>query len=101
MTDTTETELRERIGQCCSDNPNPCTNCILDRDALDKFERLEDLLKDCNQDFNTLYAMFIKMRSDRDLWKETAENLAGELGKKEYANAEYANCKEAAQGVAW
>jgi len=57
-------------------------------EAADKIERLRK-------------EMFNKLRADRDLWKEVAENLATELGKKEYAHAEYDTCKEVAQGVAW
>ena len=48
-----------------------------------------------------LKEMFDKLLVDRDLWKEVAENLAAELGKKEYANAEYDTCKEVAEGIAW
>ena len=32
-----------------------------------------------------------EMTSDRDRWRRTAEVLASELGKKEYAQAEYEN----------
>lgn len=70
-------------------------------EATNKIERLQDDLMDCENDFHALKEMFDKLRADRDLWKEVAENLATELGKKEYANAEYENCKEAAEGVAW
>jgi hypothetical protein len=52
-------------------------------------------------DSDALREMFDKMQADRDLWKEVAENLASELGKKEYAHAEYDTCKEVAEGVAW
>jgi hypothetical protein len=45
--------------------------------------------------------MFDELLVDRDLWKEVAENLAAELGKKEYAYAEYDTCKEVAEGIAW
>ena len=55
----------------------------------------------CENDFHTPKETFDRMRADRDLWKEVAENLAAELGKKEYAHAEYENCKEVAEGVAW
>lgn len=70
-------------------------------EAAEKIERLRNDLTDCENDFHALKEMFDKMHADRDLWKEVAENLATELGKKEYANVEYENCKEAAQGVAW
>jgi chromosome segregation ATPase len=66
-----------------------------------EIERLRAELKDADNDFHALKEMFDRMRVDRDLWKEVAENLASELGKKEYAHAEYDTCKEAAEGVAW
>lgn len=50
---------------------------------------------------HALKEMFDKLLVDRDLWKEVAENLAAELGKKEYAYAEYDTCKEVAEGIAW
>ena len=58
-------------------------------------------IQECEDDFHALKGMFDRMRADRDLWKEVAENLAAELGKKEYADAEYEICKQVAQGVAW
>jgi len=58
-------------------------------------------IQDCENDFHALKEMFDSMRADRNLWKEVAENLATQLGKKEYADAEYETCKEVAQGVAW
>jgi len=70
-------------------------------EAADKIERLRSDLAGCENDFHALKEMFNKLRADRDLWKEVAENLATELGKKEYAHAEYDTCKEVAQGVAW
>ncbi len=70
-------------------------------EAADKIERLRNDLTDCENDLHALQEMFDRMRADRNLWKEVAENLASELGKKEYAHAEYDNCKEAAKGVAW
>lgn len=69
-------------------------------DIIDEIERLRAELKDADNDFHALKEMFDRMRVDRDLWKEVAENLASELGKKEYAHAEYDTCKEAAEGVA-
>lgn len=69
--------------------------------AGDKVERLRNDLTDCENDFHALKEMFDKLLVDRDLWKEVAENLAAELGKKEYAYAEYENCKEVAEGIAW
>lgn len=54
-----------------------------------------------NSELNSLMQMLNSMQADRNLWKEVAENLAAQLGKKEYAYAEYETCKEVAQGVAW
>ena len=56
---------------------------------------------DFKNDLHALKEMLERMRADRDLWKEVAENLASELGKKEYAHAEYDTCKEVVEGVAW
>ena len=74
--------------------------CIME-EAADKIERLRNDLTECENNFHTLKEMFDRMRADRDLWKEVAENLASELGKKEYAHAEYDTYKEVAGGVAW
>ena len=58
-------------------------------------------IKASDDDFHALKEMYNNMRNDRNLWKEVAENLATQLGKKDYADAEYETCKEVAQGVAW
>lgn len=73
---------------------------MMSRD-IEEYKPPQNDISDCEDDFYALKIMFDRMRADRDLWKEVAENLATELGKKEYADAEYENCKEAAQGVAW
>jgi len=85
----------------CSDDCRAVNDPCIPMRAADEIEQIGEQLKDCNNDFDCLRLMHDKMRADRDLWKEVAENLATELGKKEYADAEYETCKQVAQGVAW
>lgn len=83
------------------DEPEYITEIIPSQDQSAIISSLIDEIQNCDQDFDALAQMYNNMRNDRNLWKEVAENLATQLGKKEYADAEYETCKEVAQGVAW
>jgi len=83
------------------DEPEYVTEIIPSQDQSAIISSLIDEIQNCDQDFDALAQMYNNMRNDRNLWKEVAENLATQLGKKEYADAEYETCKEVAQGVAW
>ena len=64
-------------------------------EAADEIERLRALLDNVLERENKYNAiqlqMVRKVESDRNRWRATAEVLARELGKVEYANAEYEN----------
>ena len=83
------------------DEPEYTTQIIPSQDQSSIISSLIDEIQNCDQDFDALAQMYNNMRNERNLWQEVAENLAIQLGKKEYANAEYENCKEVAQGIAW
>lgn len=83
------------------DEPEYTTPILPPEDQSAIIASLISEIQASDDDFHALKEMFNKMRADRNLWKEVAENLATQLGKKEYANAEYETCKEVAQGVAW
>ena len=82
------------------DEPEYTTQIIPSQDQSSIISSLIDEIQNCDQDFDALAQMYNNMRNERNLWQEVAENLAIQLGKKEYANAEYENCKEVAQGIA-
>jgi hypothetical protein len=76
MSDDIVTLLREDFcdfGQwensCTPEGKCPC--CL----AADEIERLRAELKDADDDFHALKAMFDKMRADRDRWRKIAEQL--------------------------
>ena len=64
-------------------------------EAADEIERLRTLLDNAleRENKNNLRQLEIvrKVESDRNRWRATAEVLARELGKVEYANAEWHN----------
>ena len=68
-----------------------CLHC----EAADEIERLRTLLDNAleRENKNNLRQLEIvrKVESDRNRWRATAEVLARELGKVEYANAEWNN----------
>lgn len=83
------------------DEPEYTTQIMPSQDQSSIISSLIDEIQNCDQDFDALAQMYNNMRNERNLWQEVAENLAIQLGKKEYANEEYENCKEVAQGIAW
>ena len=50
-----------------------CPNCLMENEAVDEIERLRAELKDADDDFHALKAMFDKMRADRDHWRSLAD----------------------------
>jgi hypothetical protein len=64
-------------------------------EAADEIERLRLLLDNAlqreNKDNLRQLEIVRKVESDRNRWRATAEVLARELGKVEYANAEWHN----------
>lgn len=64
-------------------------------EAADEIERLRTLLDNTlereNKDNARQLDIVRKVESDRNRWRATAEVLARELGKVEYADAEYHN----------
>lgn len=71
------------------DEPEYTTEIIPAEDQSAIIASLISEIEASDNDFHALKEMFDKMRTDRNLWKEVAENLATQLGKKEYADAEY------------
>ena len=68
MTKDIVTQLREFHGlPRCVDGT--CLKC----GAADEIERLQAELKDADDDFHALKAMFDKMRADRDRWRSLAD----------------------------
>lgn len=64
MSDDIVARLREAQAEC---DLSPCDcQCYLHQDAIDEIERLRAALKDADDDFHALKAMFDNMRNERD-----------------------------------
>jgi hypothetical protein len=92
MNDDIVTRLREHALEGIWD----FTKCAWDmQEAADEIERLRTLLDNTlereNKDNLRQLEIVCKVESDRNRWRATAEVLARELGKVEYANAEWHN----------
>ena len=92
MIDDIVTRLREHALEGIWD----FTKCSWDiQDAADEIERLRTLLDNTlereNKDNLRQLEIVRKIESDRNRWRATAEVLARELGKVEYADAEWHN----------
>ena len=69
MTDDIVTRLRE-LREVLMGNPIMAREV---QEAMDEIERLRAELKDSDDDFHALKAMFDKMRADRDRWRSLAD----------------------------
>jgi hypothetical protein len=93
MSDDIVTRLRDTADYCRIDgNAWGWKDCL---EAADEIERirllLDNVLERENKDNLRQLEIVRKVESDRNRWRATAEVLARELGKVEYANAEWHN----------
>ena len=96
MIDDIVTRLRKQMSnEFVIDHPNMVRVPTIYEEAADEIERLRTLLDNAleRENKNNLRQLEIvrKVESDRNRWRATAEVLARELGKVEYANAEWHN----------
>lgn len=91
MTDDIVTRLYNLCICCRCGCEQQCSDC----EAADEIERLRTLLDNTlereNKDNARQLDIVRKVESDRNRWRATAEVLARELGKVEYADAEWRN----------
>ena len=96
MIDDIVTRLRKQMSnEFVIDHPNMVRVPTIYEEAADEIERIRLLLDNAlereNKDNLRQLEIVRKVESDRNRWRATAEVLARELGKVEYANAEWHN----------
>ena len=96
MIDDIVTRLRKQMSnEFVIDHPNMVRVPTIYEEAADEIERIRLLLDNAlereNKDNLRQLEIVRKVESDRNRWRATAEVLARELGKVEYADAEWHN----------